>query len=126
MRTRTTRDTVIICAAGVLAIALLTIPFEISKQSNPSANLFFWLILAGMATLTIVQGFRYLTARKKAQLEVTSGERYHQLADEYRRLADLAITAQEHADLKLGDLSAQMDFLREQNDSLQKILKQVE
>jgi hypothetical protein len=49
-----------------------------------------------------------------------------QLADEYRRLADVAITAQEHTDLKLGDLSAQLDYLREQNDCMQKILSEVE
>jgi hypothetical protein len=48
------------------------------------------------------------------------------LADEYRRLADLAITAQEHTDLKLSDLSVQIDYLREQNVALQKILKEVE
>jgi hypothetical protein len=40
-------------------------------------------------------------------------------------LADIAITAEEHTDLKLGDLSAQLDCLREQNDSLRKILKDV-
>jgi hypothetical protein len=33
----------------------------------------------------------------------------------------VAITAQEHTDLKLGDLSAQLHYLREQNDSMQKI-----
>ena len=38
----------------------------------------------------------------------------------------MAITAQEHTDLKLGELSAQLDHLREQSDSLQKILKEVE
>lgn len=51
---------------------------------------------------------------------------YRRLADEYRRLADLAITAQEHTDLKLGDVTAQLDYLREQNESLQKILREVE
>ncbi|HUJ04645.1 MAG TPA: hypothetical protein VLX31_00905 [Streptosporangiaceae bacterium] len=45
---------------------------------------------------------------------------------EFRPLADLAITAQEHTDLKLGDVSAQLDYLREQNESLQRILKEVE
>ena len=64
--------------------------------------------------------------RKTAQLELTGSEHYRQLADEYRRLTDMAITAQEHTDLKLGELSAQLDHLREQNDSLQKILKEVE
>jgi hypothetical protein len=48
------------------------------------------------------------------------------LAEEYRRLADLAITAQEHTDLKLGEVTAQLDHLREQSNSLQKILKEVE
>ncbi len=67
-----------------------------------------------------------LTARKRAQIELSGGEQYRQLADEYRRLADLAITAQEHTDLKLGDVSAQLDYLREQNESPQKILKEVE
>jgi hypothetical protein len=67
-----------------------------------------------------------LTAKKQAQLQLTGGDQYRQLAEEYRRLADLAITAQEHTDLKLGDVSAQLDYLREQNESLQKILKEVE
>ena len=31
-----------------------------------------------------------------------------------------------HTDLKLGDLGAQLGYLREQNESLQKILKEVE
>jgi hypothetical protein len=38
----------------------------------------------------------------------------------------VAITAQEHTDLKLGDVTAQLDHLREQNESLHKILKEVE
>jgi hypothetical protein len=38
----------------------------------------------------------------------------------------LAITSQEHTDLKLGDLGVQLDYLREQNESLQKILREVE
>jgi hypothetical protein len=74
----------------------------------------------------VVLGFRYLTARKRVQLELTGTEQYRQLAEEYRRLADVAITAQEHTDLKLGDLSAQLDYLREQNDSMQKILSDVD
>jgi hypothetical protein len=43
---------------------------------------------------------RSLTVRKTAQAELTGGEQYRALAEEYRRLADLAITAQEHTDLK--------------------------
>jgi hypothetical protein len=76
--------------------------------------------------LGMVLGSRYLITRKRAQLELAGGEQYRRLADEYRRLADLAITAQEHTDLKLTDLSVQIDYLREQNEALQKILKEVE
>jgi hypothetical protein len=65
-------------------------------------------------------------AAKTAHLELTSGEQYRKLAEEYRWLADMAITAQEHTDLKLGDVSAQLDHLREQTESLQKILRDVE
>ncbi|HEX9538031.1 MAG TPA: hypothetical protein VGA04_07640 [Streptosporangiaceae bacterium] len=79
-----------------------------------------------MIGVGIVAWSRYLTTKKRAQIELASGEQYRQLADEYRRLADMAITAQEHTDLKLGDVSAQLDYLREQNESLQKILKEVE
>ena len=60
------------------------------------------------------------------EIELTGGEQYRKLAEEYRRLADMAITAQEHTGLKLGDVSAQLDYLREQNASLHKILKEVE
>jgi hypothetical protein len=78
-----------------------------------------------VAALWLVLGYRYLTARKRAQMELASGERYRRLAEEYRRLADIAITAQEHTDLKLGDLSAQLDYLRGQSGP-QKIPEEVE
>jgi len=121
MRQRTAGETAIISAAAVIAIALLTIPF----QSSNAKGLVLIAVVAVMA-LGLTLGFRYLTARKQAQLELTGSEQYRRLAEEYRRLADLAITAQEHTDLKLGDVSAQLDYLREQNASLQKILKDVE
>jgi hypothetical protein len=38
----------------------------------------------------------------------------------------MAITAQEHTDLRLGDISVRIDYLREQMESLQRILKEVE
>jgi hypothetical protein len=131
MKSRTAKETAIICAAGVLAVALLTIPFELTSVGPDGAVVnntkgLLWLVIAGVLALGMVLGYRYLTTRKRAQIELTGGEQYRQLAEEYRRLADLAITAQEHTDLKLGDVSAQLDFLREQNESLQKILKEVE
>jgi hypothetical protein len=128
MKQRTTRETTVICVAGVAAVALLMIPFEVNTdgRANGSADLVVWVVAAAVAALGMVLYFRYLTVKKKAQVELTGGDQYRQLADEYRRLADLAITAQEHTDLKLGDVSVHLDYLREQSDSLRKILKEVE
>ena len=131
MKPRTAQETTIICAAAVLVAALLTIPFELTSPGPDgtvisNTKYLVWIAVAGVVALGIVLGFRYLTTRKRAQIELTGTEQYRQLTDEYRRLADLAITAHEHTDLKLGDLSAQLDYLREQNESLQKILKEVE
>jgi hypothetical protein len=128
MRTRTTKETAILCGAGVLALALVLIPLERSPGGVPdhSGYLLIGLAAAGVAALAVVLWFRYLTARRRGQIELTGAEQYRRLAEEYRRLADMAITAQEHTDLKLGDVSAQLDYLREQNESLQKILREVE
>jgi hypothetical protein len=122
-----TTQIAIICVAAVIAVALVCIPFEIDFGGRPnnSAGL-IWVALIAAIAVGVVQGFRYLTTRKRAQLELESGEQYRRLAEEYRRLADLAITAQEHTDLKLGDVSVQLDFLRSQNEALQKILRDVE
>lgn len=125
MKPRTAVETAIICAAAVAAVALVTIPFGL-VSNGPAGRGVFWVAVAGVAALGLILGFRYLTTSKKAQFELTGSEQYRQLADEYRRLADIAITAQEHTDLKLSDLSAQLGYLREQNESLQKILKEVE
>jgi uncharacterized protein HemX len=126
MRPRTARETAIICATAVITVAILTIPFTSNGGSATSGRYLVFIALAGVLALGMVLGYRYLTTRNRAQLELTGDQQYRRLADEYRRLADLAITAQEHTDLKLGDVSAQLDFLREQNASMQKILKEVE
>jgi uncharacterized protein HemX len=131
MRPKTAKETAIICTAVVVAIALLTIPFELSSQTasgdtTNNSGYLFWIVLAGIAGLWITLSYRYLTIKKRAQIELADNEQYRKLAEEYRRLADMAITTQEHTDLKLGDLSVQLDYLREQNESLQKILKDVE
>jgi hypothetical protein len=131
MKPRTAKETAIVCAAAVVVIALLTIPFEL-RSTGPNGAMtnnsryLVWIAVAGVISLGMVLGYRYLTTRKRAQIELTGSEQYRRLAEEYRRLADLAITSQEHTDLKLGDVSAQLDYLREQNESLQKILKEVE
>jgi hypothetical protein len=126
MKHWTTKETAIIAVAAVAAVGLLVIPFaQVAKDGSNSKSL-VWIMLVAVAGVAAVSGFRYLGVRKRTQLELTGSQQYRQLADEYRRLADLAITAQEHTDLKLGDVTAQLDYLREQNDSLQRILKEVE
>jgi hypothetical protein len=128
MSTRTPKETAIICAAAVLALAVVMIPFELSphRAGSSTNQLTVLVIVPGVIVLAIVLGYRYLTSRRNVQVQLTGHEQYRQLAEEYRRLADMAITAQEHTDLKLGDVSVQLDYLREQNASLQKILKEVE
>ena len=88
------------------------------------------LALAAMLAVAIVISVwvasRHLTASRQARAELTSGTEYRALADEFRRLSDMAITAQEHVDLRLTDLSVQVDSLRDQQQQLQRILKAVE
>jgi uncharacterized protein HemX len=128
MKPRNTAETAIMCATVVVLVALLTIPFEAwgsTGQHNYGKPLVLLAVVAVIA-LGLTGGYRYLTSRHRNRLELTSSEKYQQLAEEYRRLADMAITSQEHTDLKLGEVNVQLDFLRQQNESLQKILKEVE
>jgi hypothetical protein len=121
MKNRTTLETVIICVAAVAIVGLLSRPGE-GQGGKPLVLIIF----LGVIGLAVTLGFRYLTIRKRAHLELTGEQHYRGLAEEYRRLSDLAITAQEHTDLKLGEVSVQLDYLRAQNESLQKILREVE
>jgi len=118
MRTGIAKETAIICAAVVIAIGIVA-PVDNGKRVVGVA-------VAGVVAVAITLTYQYLISGKRAKIELTGSEQYHALAEEYRRLADLAVTAQEHTDLKLGELSAQLDHLREQMASLQKILKDVE
>ena len=122
MRNRTA-ETAVICATGLIALAVVLYGLHVTAATGQALVA---VIISLVSGASVIAWARYLTTRKKAQAELTGGEQYRGLADEYRRLADLAITAQEHTDLKLGELSAQLDYVREQNDSLQKILKEVE
>lgn len=126
MSTRTTRETAIICAAAVAAIGLLSLPFMLGGDTAATLDYLVWIVFFVVAGLGIALGYRYLTATKKAETELAGAEQYRRLAEEYRRLADMALTTQEHTDLKLGDITAQLDHLREQMAALQNILKDVE
>jgi hypothetical protein len=47
-------------------------------------------------------------------------------SDEYRRLSEMAVTSQEHTELKLAEVNMQLAQLRDQMDTVHKILKDVE
>jgi len=69
---------------------------------------------------------RHLGASRQAKAAIATNRDFQSLADEYRRLSDMAITAQEHTDLRLTDISVRIDELRAQLEQLQHILKEVE
>jgi len=115
----------IICAAGLSAFGLAIVAYHVAAQANNTQS-FVAVVAFVTVGVVLTTGTRYFAARRQSQHQLTGGEQYRALAEEYRRLCDLAITAQEHTDLKMGEISAQLDFLRTQNDSLQRILKEVE
>jgi len=82
--------------------------------------------LAAAIVISAVVAARHLSASRQARAQLTTGREYRALADEFRRLSDMAITAQEHVDLRLTDLSVQVEALRDQMEQMQRILKEVE
>jgi hypothetical protein len=84
----------------------------------------FWLALISILVTGAVLIVWFL--RRSPRRELTAGKEYRALADEFRRLSDMAITAQEHTDLRLTDVSVQLNDLREKLESMQRILSEVE
>jgi Tfp pilus assembly protein PilO len=82
-------------------------------------------ICIAMAIICSARYF-YLARTRQSKLALTADKEYRGLADEYRRLSDMAITTNEHIDLRLTDLSVRVDELRDQLDQMQRILKEVE
>jgi TolA-binding protein len=93
---------------------------------NPNDYLVLFICLAAAVVAASWVVARQLSASRQARAELTAGEQYRGLADEYRRLSDTAITAQEHLDLRLTDLSVRIDELRDKMEQMQRILKEVE
>jgi hypothetical protein len=87
-----------------------------------------WIVFFVACAIVLTAWFitRNLGSSRRAKAALSTEQQYRGLAEEYRRLGDLAITAQEHTDLRLTELSVQMDALRGQMDKLQHILKEVE
>ena len=125
MNPRNASELKIVCASALIAIAIVVTGVVVLAHGGygPVAA---GVAVAAAAGAGAVAWARAFGAKRTAKAELTSGEQYRGLADEYRRLSDLAITAQEHTDLKLGDVGVQLDYLREQMESMQKILKEVE
>jgi hypothetical protein len=126
VKLRNSPETAIIYViGGVIAIAVVAAGFARANMGG-SGKTVAWIVVAGVIGLGAVAWARAFGARRNAKAELISGEEYRRLADEYRRLSDLAITAQEHTDLRLADLGVQMDALREKLEQLQHILREVE
>jgi hypothetical protein len=125
VKPRNATEMAIVYASSVIAVIAVVIGITVMAEhgNGPVAA---GVAVAAAAGSGMVAWARAFGARRAGKAELTSGERYRGLAGEYRRLADLAVTAQEHTDLKLGDVAVQLDYMREQMESMQKILKEVE
>jgi hypothetical protein len=123
VKPRNATELAIMCVTGLIAVVAVVIGVTVMATKG-NGNVAAGVIIAVAAGSGIAAWARAFQAKAKAS--AADGEQYRQLTDEYRRFADMAITAQEHADLKLGDVSARIDYLRDQMESLQKILKEVE
>ena len=123
MRSRPVAQTLIICAGILIAIAVVVPGMTFLQPGTAQAVAILGSILIALG---MVVGAWQLSSARKAKMALTSGDEHRGMADEYRRLADMAITAQEHTDLKLGDVAIQLAQLRDQLESVQRILKDVE
>ena len=77
------------------------------------------LVIGVVVAYAIHQWGRQLSISRTTRAELTNSE-------EYRRLSELAVTAQEHTDLKLAEMNMHLAQLRDQLDQVQKVLKDVE
>lgn len=125
MRARSSTEIVVmsVCAVAAIGLAVAGVA-QVYKTAGGVAG-GFCLGVIGVAVVAVAWA-RAFSTRSRARGELEQGEEHRRLTDEYRRLADMAITAQEHTDLKLGDVSARIDYLTDQMQSLSKILKEVE
>ena len=77
------------------------------------------LVVGALIGYAMYQWGRQHDISNKTRAELTTSE-------EYRRLSEMAVTAQEHTDLKLAEINMQLAQLRDQLDQVQKVLKDVE
>ncbi len=77
------------------------------------------IVIGGLIAYAIFQWGQQLAISKKTRADLTASQ-------EYRRLSEMAISAQEHTDLKLAEINMQLAQLRDQLDQVQKVLEDVE
>jgi type II secretory pathway pseudopilin PulG len=77
------------------------------------------LVVGAVIAYAVFQWGRQLAISRQTRAELTTSA-------EYRRLSEMAITAQEHTDLRLAEINMQLAQLRDQLDQVQKVLKDVE
>jgi hypothetical protein len=88
-----------------------------------SGLVLFGLFVAGMAAISILVVLALRAVITRSRTSPISAAQFHAFAEEHRRMSEMAITASEHVDLRLADLSARVDELRSQ---VQRILTDVE
>lgn len=88
-----------------------------------SGLLLLMLFAAGVAAILMLAALAFRAAITRGRTAPVSAAQFHALTEEHRRMSDRAITASEHVDLRLADLSARVDELRSQ---VQRILMDVE
>jgi hypothetical protein len=125
VKPRNATELTIMCVTGLIAIVAVVIGIAFMADRG-YGGVAVGVVIAGAAGFGIAAWARAFATRARVRADVEGGQQYRQLTDEYRRFADMAITAQEHTDLKLGDVSVRIDYLRDQMESLQTILKEVE
>jgi hypothetical protein len=81
------------------------------------------LFAAGVVAVIILVTLALRAVIRRGRTPPVSAAQFQALTEEYRRMSDLAVTASEHVDLRLADLSARVDELRSQ---VQRILTDVE
>ena len=86
-------------------------------------SVLFVLFVAGMVAVLVLIVLALRVVITKGKTPPISAAQFHALAEEHRRMSDRAVTASEHVDLRLADLSARVDELCSQ---VQWILTDVE
>jgi len=115
--------TAIKCISGLIAFSLVLDLARATRGSEGGGGYFAVLALVGLG-MTLATG--YLVAAKFAKEKAIALDRYQRLTEDYRRLADLASAAQEHLDLKMGEVGVRLEHLSSQVGGLQRILDEVE